>query len=157
MQSPSGTASGSPGQRSSPTLNPVWSGLPSPLASAPAPARTTTSVSTTNVEASPTSNMPASASPTTASQSKSVIGQSLEGGTASSAKKKKKNRNRKRRNRRPSFLASEEPGPIVTELPSELARAASDQLQEGVPFYRGRNLSNSSLESEALLDHRYDC
>jgi hypothetical protein len=44
----------------------------------------------------------------------------------------------------------------VTELPPELARAAPDQLQERVPFYRGRNLSISSLESEALLDHRYD-
>ncbi|GAM35612.1 hypothetical protein TCE0_017r04075 [Talaromyces pinophilus] len=69
-------------------------------------------------------------------------------------KPKKKNRNRKRRNRRQSFIASEDSGPIVSELSGGLARTNPDQKQERVPFYRGRNLSNTSLESEALLDHR---
>ena len=69
-------------------------------------------------------------------------------------KPKKKNRNRKRRNRRQSFIASEDSGPIVSELSGGLARTNPDQIQERVPFYRGRNLSNTSLESEALLDHR---
>lgn len=67
---------------------------------------------------------------------------------------KKKNRNRKRRNRRQSFIASEDSGPIVSELSGGLARTNPDQIQERAPFYRGRNLSNTSLESEALLDHR---
>ncbi|OKL60487.1 hypothetical protein UA08_04437 [Talaromyces atroroseus] len=74
--------------------------------------------------------------------------------SATATKSKKKNRNRRRRNRRQSFIASEASGPIVTELPGGLARTNPDELQERVPFYRGRNLSNTSLESEALLDHR---
>lgn len=70
------------------------------------------------------------------------------------AKPKKKNRNRKRRNRRQSFIASEDSGPIVSELLGGLSRTNPDQIQGRAPFYRGRNLSNTSLESEALLDHR---
>jgi magnesium transporter len=70
------------------------------------------------------------------------------------AKPKKKNRNRKRRNRRQSFIASEDSGPIISELSGGLVRANPDQIPERVPFYRGRNLSTTSLESEALLDHR---
>ncbi|EEA25949.1 hypothetical protein EYB25_003184 [Talaromyces marneffei] len=69
-------------------------------------------------------------------------------------KPKKKNRNRKRRNRRQSFIASEDSGPIASELSGGLARPNPDQIQDRVPFYRGRNLSNTSLESDALLDHR---
>lgn len=70
------------------------------------------------------------------------------------AKPKKKNRNRKRRNRRQSFIASEDSGPITSELLGGLSRTNPDQIQGRAPFYRGRNLSNTSLESEALLDHR---
>jgi magnesium transporter len=71
--------------------------------------------------------------------------------------KKKKNRHRKRRNRRQSFLApddSDHPGPMITDRTPELQRPTQDQCQDHPPFYRGRNLSNTSLESEALLDHR---
>ncbi|EED21832.1 CorA family metal ion transporter, putative [Talaromyces stipitatus ATCC 10500] len=77
-----------------------------------------------------------------------------EPGNSSAAKPKKKNRNRKRRNRRQSFIASEDSGPIVSELSGGLVRTNPDQIQERAPFYRGRNISNTSLESEALLDHR---
>lgn len=73
---------------------------------------------------------------------------------AATSTKSKKNRNRRRRNRRPSFIAPDEPGPIVTELPGSLARTNPEQLQERVPYYRGRTSSDTSLESEALLDHR---
>lgn len=73
-------------------------------------------------------------------------------------KKKKRNRHRKRRNRRPSFLAPEDsdrPGSETTNRPPELpSRPVPDQPAERPPFYRGRNLSSTSLESEALLDHR---
>lgn len=70
------------------------------------------------------------------------------------AKPKRKNRNRKRRNRRQSFVASEDSGPVTSELSRGLVRANMDQMQDHTPYYRGRNSSNTSLESESLLDHR---
>lgn len=69
---------------------------------------------------------------------------------------------RRRRNRRQSFAApSDDAGNV------DPARSNHDLLDVPIssaarpPFYRlgqsgGGNLSNTSLESEALLDHRYD-
>ncbi|KAH8695966.1 putative cora family metal ion transporter [Talaromyces proteolyticus] len=152
MQSSSGTTGGG----SQPPLNSGWSGLPSPLISDPAQghARPTAAISNVTVGGSRAGTMSMISPDNAGSQSRPITEQGLEDTATTPAKKKKRTRNRKRRNRRQSFLASESPGPIVTELPSELARTEPSQLQERVPFYRGRNLSNSSLESEALLDHR---
>ena len=82
--------------------------------------------------------------------------------------KRRKNRNRKRRHRRESFLAPEEshsPAPVSATAPAADAVAsasvgAADQSKSKsrarLPFYQlGRDLSDTSLESEALLDHRY--
>lgn len=74
--------------------------------------------------------------------------------STTTTKSKKKNRNRKRRNRRQSFVASEDAGPTADDNNGGLVRTNPEQGPERVSFYRGRNLSNTSLESEALLDHR---
>lgn len=84
------------------------------------------------------------------------------------AKRKKNRNNRKRRHRRQSFLAAEESesqqlkpatAPAADSVASVAqASAANDQSKSRarLPFYGlGRNLSDTSLESEALLDHRY--
>lgn len=96
-------------------------------------------------------NMPANTTQKTTSRNQPAREQPQQ---PTATKPKKKNRNRKRRNRRQSFIASEDSGPILSELSGGLTRTNPDQIQERVPFYRGRNLSNTSLESEALLDHR---
>lgn len=82
--------------------------------------------------------------------------------TAGKSSKKKKNRHRKRRNRRQSFLGPEESPSVVApaSVPETegLAPMATDQTKSraALPFYKlGRDLSSTSLESEALLDHRY--
>jgi magnesium transporter len=81
-------------------------------------------------------------------------------GTGSKKHKRKKNRNRKRRNRRPSFLAPEDSQPnappTIPESEALSAMAENQAKARGsTPFYSGGNMSNTSLESEALLDHRY--
>ena len=83
--------------------------------------------------------------------------------------KRKKHRNRRRRNRRPSFLApaSDDAAAIATEEHDQQGEGEQTGRQTGgesampsatlqPPLYKlpGRNLSNTSLESEALLDHR---
>lgn len=82
--------------------------------------------------------------------------------TAGKSSKKKKNRHRKRRNRRQSFIGPEESPSVVApaSVPEAegLAPMATDQTKSraALPFYKlGRDLSSTSLESEALLDHRY--
>ncbi|KAL5047198.1 hypothetical protein BDW71DRAFT_180467 [Aspergillus fruticulosus] len=81
-------------------------------------------------------------------------------GTGSKKHKGKKNRNRKRRNRRPSFLAPEDSQPNAPPTIPEsegLNTVAENQARArgSTPFYNsGGNLSNTSLESDALLDHR---
>ncbi|KAJ5668901.1 hypothetical protein N7462_009971 [Penicillium macrosclerotiorum] len=83
-------------------------------------------------------------------------------GKSSKASKRKKNRNRKRRNRQQSFITPDlEP---VNDRPgtSPGTGGARDPMEgdlstvkENPPFFKlGRNLSNTSLESDALLDHR---
>lgn len=83
--------------------------------------------------------------------------------------KRKKNRNnRKRRHRRHSFLTAEESESQSQQFKSATApaaesvakaqSAANDQSESRarLPFYGlGRDLSDTSLESEALLDHRH--
>lgn len=78
-------------------------------------------------------------------------------GSQSTTKKKKKNRHRRRRKRRQSFLAPDDedrPGQIMADRTSDLAASVQERPRERPSFYRGRNLSTTSLESEALLDHR---
>ena|SRR5579871_2932781 len=74
-------------------------------------------------------------------------------------KRKRKNRaSKKRRNRRQSFAAPPEidAGGMVQERPSLIDPTATSSVARD-SFYRlqAGNRSNTSLESEALLDHRY--
>lgn len=68
--------------------------------------------------------------------------------------KKKKNRNRRRRDRRPSFL-----GPEDSDSHAVAGEGAEPETErrERTPFFRSRrrSYSSTSLESEALLDHRF--
>ncbi|KAJ5788162.1 hypothetical protein N7457_003152, partial [Penicillium paradoxum] len=83
-------------------------------------------------------------------------------GKPSKSPKRKKNRNRKRRNRHQSFippsreeshdLPGEDSGAGGVRDPMEADRPTS---RDTPSFFKlGRNLSNTSLESDALLDHR---
>ncbi|KAL4889780.1 hypothetical protein BDV59DRAFT_185820 [Aspergillus ambiguus] len=80
--------------------------------------------------------------------------------TSKKSAKRRKNRQRKRRDRRPSFLSAEDPDsgaprPSVAE-PGDMMAADQTKSQSALPFYKlGRDLSSTSLESEALLDHRH--
>lgn len=80
------------------------------------------------------------------------------------SKKRKHRGGRRKRNRRQSFAA---PSEASDAMNPPAGRSNHDLLNvprpsaPQPPFYRlgqsgGRNLSNTSLESEALLDHRYD-
>lgn len=83
--------------------------------------------------------------------------------TAGKPAKRKKNRHRKRRNRRHSFIATEDPpfGPppaVPAPDATTVSNLAGDRPKPEVaqPFYKlRRDPSSTSLESEALLDHRY--
>lgn len=83
-------------------------------------------------------------------------------GKPSKSSKRKKNRNRKRRNRHQSFISPSQEEPHdspgensdaggVRDHPMEADRPTS---RDKSFFKLGRNLSNTSLESDALLDHR---
>jgi magnesium transporter len=85
------------------------------------------------------------------------------GGKPSKASKRKKNRHRKRRNRQQSFLtpgreASHERSGTTTgtggardSMEGELATS-----KDRPSFFKlGSNLSNTSIDSDVLLDHRY--
>ncbi|KAG2411764.1 hypothetical protein HFD88_009320 [Aspergillus terreus] len=81
--------------------------------------------------------------------------------TPKKSMKRKKKRQRKRHNRRPSFLSAEDPEsgaprrPSIAE-PGDMMAASQTKSQSALPFYKlGRDLSSTSLESEALLDHRH--
>jgi magnesium transporter len=81
-----------------------------------------------------------------------------EGRPATNKPKRRKNRHRKRRNRRQSFITPEEShnAAAVSGADAE-AMISGDQAHSrpALPFYNlGRDLSSTSLESEALLDHR---
>lgn len=83
------------------------------------------------------------------------------GSTISEGKKRRKHRGgKKRKNRRQSFAAPSENSVIHSMgegLPNDpLIEAPQDEEDVRLPFYRRRtgNLSDDSLDSEALLDHR---
>ncbi len=72
-------------------------------------------------------------------------------------KKKRNHRGgKKKRARKQSFAPSTEDGSEMPET-SQSQRGGSSESAARASFYRlhGRNLSNTSIESEALLDHRY--
>ncbi|KAJ5696285.1 hypothetical protein N7455_000820 [Penicillium solitum] len=83
-------------------------------------------------------------------------------GKPSKSSKRKKNRNRKRRNRHQSFISPSQEEPH--DSPGETSDAggvrdhpmeADRPISRDKSFFKlGRNLSNTSLESDALLDHR---
>jgi magnesium transporter len=71
-------------------------------------------------------------------------------------KKKRNHRGgRKKRTRKQSFAVSTEDGSGMLETSQSHRRGPSESAVRN-SFYRlqGRNLSNTSIESEALLDHR---
>ena len=70
-------------------------------------------------------------------------------------KKRNHRGGKKKRARRQSFAASTEDGSGMAETPQS-HRQAQSQSAARASFYRlqGRNASNTSLESAALLDHR---
>ncbi|KAL3424998.1 Alr1p-like transporter protein [Phlyctema vagabunda] len=87
--------------------------------------------------------------------SASAVGADAPGTSTAPSKKKKKRGGKKKRLRRQSFALSTEdgsgmPGTNQLELDQQAQNAARSS------FYRlqGGNLSNTSIESEALLDHR---
>ena len=71
-------------------------------------------------------------------------------------KKRNHRGGRKKRQRKQSFAVSTEDGSGMPET-SQSHRPSASQNAARASFYRlqGRNLSNTSIESEALLDHRY--
>jgi magnesium transporter len=99
----------------------------------------------------------------TASQDTHQVATEQEGQAATNKPaKRKKNRNRRRHNRRQSFLAPEDsqleaataPAPDATTVSNLATDRPKPEAAE--PFHKlGRALSSTSLESEALLDHRY--
>lgn len=81
----------------------------------------------------------------------------------SKSAKRKKNRNRKRRNRQESFLTPAKEESQDRPASGSGSGGARDSMETDRPtskdnpsfFKFGGNLSNTSLESDALLDHRY--
>lgn len=82
----------------------------------------------------------------------------------SKSAKRRKNRNRKRRNRQESFLTPSKEEPHDRPASGSGTGGMRDSMEADRPtsndnsssyFKLGRNLSNTSLESDALLDHRY--
>ncbi|KAH7551525.1 hypothetical protein J3E72DRAFT_232124 [Bipolaris maydis] len=100
------------------------------------------------------------ASYATAAASDPVSRQGQDADSASALPKKKKKTHRggkKRRNRRPSFAAGADlpQADSMDERPTLANAASHGQSRGSSSFYRTHsNLSNTSLESEALLDHR---
>ncbi|KAJ5218357.1 uncharacterized protein N7498_000456 [Penicillium cinerascens] len=84
------------------------------------------------------------------------------GGKSSKASKRKKNRNRKRRNRQESFLTPNREESHDHSGATTGSGGARDSMEGEPPtakdrpsfFKFGSNLSNTSIESDALLDHR---
>ena len=83
------------------------------------------------------------------------------GGAADSKKKRKHRGGKKRKNRRQSFAAPSEASTMPEGMPddpmADIAEDDIDSTSRPRPFYRRRtgHLSDESLDSEALLDHRY--
>lgn len=82
-------------------------------------------------------------------------------GKPSKSSKRKKNRNRKRRNRHQSFIPPSQEESHDSPGETSDAGGVRDPMEADRPTSRDksffklrRNLSNTSLESDALLDHR---
>ncbi|KAJ5571733.1 hypothetical protein N7535_005393 [Penicillium sp. DV-2018c] len=105
---------------------------------------------------------PASASEPTASETRSHPPADSAAGKPYRSSKKKKNRNRKRRNRHQSFITPDLEDPHDLSADNSGAGGVRDSMEADRPVSRdnpsyfklGRNLSNTSFESDALLDHR---
>lgn len=106
---------------------------------------------------------PASTSETTPAHETRLEAPTAAGETGKSTKasKRKKNRQRKRRNRRQSFLAPanreshDRPGTASGAGDGNQMESARPTSRENPQYYKlGSNLSTTSLESDALLDHR---
>lgn len=86
-----------------------------------------------------------------------------QGPSATAAKKRnnhrggKKKKTTTKKKRRQSFAASNDDGSGMPETPHTHRGGNNPQSAARSSFYRhqGQNLSNTSIESEALLDHRY--
>ncbi|KAJ5591677.1 uncharacterized protein N7459_002046, partial [Penicillium hispanicum] len=84
-------------------------------------------------------------------------------GKSSKASRRKKNRHRKRRNRQESFLtptaevSHDRPGSSAGTSGARESMEGDRPTSKDNPSYfnLSRNLSNTSIESDALLDHRY--
>lgn len=130
--------------------------------------------STDAIASSPTRRNPDHPPVTRPSESAQETRSDSKSGAASSmpmpkpTKRKKNRNNRKRRHRRQSFLTAEESEsqsqqfkPATAPAADSVAKAQSaandpSKSRARLPFYGlGRDLSDTSLESEALLDHRY--
>lgn len=82
--------------------------------------------------------------------------------TGKSKANKRKNRRRKPRNRKQSFLPPAAEPPHERQGSSSAVDGTRESMdgdrpnsKDGTSFFKlGRNLSNTSLESDALLDHR---
>lgn len=79
----------------------------------------------------------------------------------SAAGKRRKNHRggKKKKNRRQSFLPAAEEGNLGNAGPNRNTEEPQTAASQRPPFYRlgqsgGRNLSEISLDSNALLDHR---
>lgn len=87
--------------------------------------------------------------------SNSTLRPEVPGVQSTPAKKKKKRGGKKRRPRRQSFAASGEDGSGMPDInQTNLDEAPRGAARESFYRVQGGNLSNTSIESEALLDHR---
>lgn len=118
--------------------------------STPAPPRASGAATSTNDSSIPTRPEP------TALQTAQGNAAEIAGTESASAKKKKKKRGgKKRRPRRESFAALTEDGSGMPETSqTKLDEAPRSAARESFYRVQGGNLSNTSIESEALLDHR---
>jgi magnesium transporter len=75
---------------------------------------------------------------------------------AATRKKRSHRGGKKKRNRRQSFAAPSDDGSSLPETSQSRAEVLVQSGKRSNSFYRlQRNLSNTSIESETLLDHRY--
>ena len=115
----------------------------------------------THPEANPPTGQPGSQQPTEAQTTSNVASADQGEQPAASRRKRTHRGGKKKRNRRQSFAAPS--GDTSTGEPSRSNRDLLDVPSSSTArpqFYRlgqsgGRNLSSTSLDSEALLDHRY--
>ncbi len=75
-------------------------------------------------------------------------------GQGHSRKKRNHRGGKKKRNRRQSFAAPSDDGSAMAET-SQSRGAAQSAARSSFYRLKGRNMSNTSIESETLLDHRY--